>query len=72
MKLLRDIAKVLVGMFLADARLSGGILILVGLVAALAEGQVVDPLVGGSVLLVGCLAILVMAAWRETRRRSRV
>lgn len=69
MTLLRDIAKELLGMFLADARLTGAILALVLLVAGLILSLGVDPLVGGGTLLVGCLAILVEAAVRETRRR---
>jgi len=70
MTLLRDIAAELLGMFLADARLTIGILILVALVAALAESHTVAPLLAGGALLVGCLTILVLAAWREARRRS--
>jgi hypothetical protein len=70
MMLLRDIAVELVGMFLADARLSIGILILVALVAALTESHALAPLLGGGALLIGCLAILVLATWRESRRRS--
>ena len=71
MSLLRDVAKELLGMFLADARLTCGILALVALVAALTQSHAIDPLVGGAALLVGSLAILVMAAWRETQRLTR-
>lgn len=70
MTLLREIAKELFGMFLADARLTGAILVLVAIVATLTESHAVAPLVGGGTLLIGCLAILVTAAWRETRRRT--
>jgi hypothetical protein len=70
MILLRDIARTLLGMFLADARLTIAILVLVTLVAGLILILGVDSLVGGSVLLAGCLIILVEAAVRETRRRN--
>jgi len=67
--LLRDIAKELLGMFLADARLTGAILLLIAVVAALTESHAVRPLIAGGLLLIGSLGILVMAAWRESRRR---
>ncbi|HEX9743659.1 MAG TPA: hypothetical protein VGA17_12815 [Nitrospiraceae bacterium] len=70
MTLLRDIANGLVGMFLADARLTGAILALVLIVAALTLAFDVEPLIGGAMLLVGCLLILVEAALREARRRG--
>ena len=69
MTLLRDVARMLLGMFLTDARLSIAILALVTLVAGLILKLGVDSLVGGGILLAGCLAILVEAAARETRRR---
>ena len=71
MSLLRDIAHELLGMFLADFRLTVAILALVLLVAGLIFSLGVQPLIGGSVLLAGCLVILVEAAVRETRRRHR-
>lgn len=69
MTLLRDITKELLGMFLADARLTGGTLLLVAIVGALAESHAVRPLVVGVALLIGCPGVVVMAAWRESRRR---
>ena len=69
MTLLRDILKELVGMFLADAWLTGGILALVAIVAELIRSQTVEPLVGGGALLVGGLAILLAATRHEARRR---
>jgi hypothetical protein len=69
MSLLREVAGELLGMFLADARLSGAILALVALVAALVLGLNVNPALAGGLLLAGSLAILVEAALREARRR---
>jgi hypothetical protein len=57
-------------MFLADARPTTATLVLVAIVAGLVVSLRVEPLVGGCVLLLGCLAILVEAAVREARRRS--
>ena len=71
MSLLRDIAHELLSMFLADFRLTVAILALVLLVAGLIFSLGVQPLIGGSVLLAGCLVILVEAVVRETRRRHR-
>ena len=71
MTLLRDIANELVGMFLADSRLSGAVLALVRIVAALTNSLGVEPLIGGGVLVAGCPLILVEAAFREARRRRR-
>ncbi len=71
MTLIRDIAFELVGMFLADARLTGAILVLVGFVVGLRLGLGVEPIIGGGVLLIGCLAILIESAARETRNHRR-
>ena len=70
MNLIADVARELLGMFLADARLTLSTLALVALVAALVVALGAAPLLGGGVLLLGCLAILVEAAAREARRRS--
>jgi hypothetical protein len=69
MSILVDVAKELFGMFLADAKLTAATLVLVAIVAALLAGQV-EPLVGGAVLLLGCLALLIEATVREARHRS--
>jgi predicted RNA methylase len=70
MTLLRDIASELVGMFLADARLTCAILILVALVAVLISGIGMDAGAGGAILTIGCLLILVEAAAREARKNK--
>jgi hypothetical protein len=69
MNLLREVASELLGMFLADARLTGAVLALVLLVAVLLVEAGMAPLLGGTLLLGGCLVILVEAAIREARRR---
>ncbi len=69
MTLLRDIAGELAGMFFADIRLAGAVLLLVSVVATVVRILGAPPLIGGAVLLIGCHAILVEAVVREARRR---
>jgi hypothetical protein len=69
MSIMTDIVKELLGMFLADARLTASILTLVAMVGGLVAVFDVEPLLGGGVLLLGCLAILIEAVVRETRLR---
>jgi preprotein translocase subunit SecY len=69
MTLLRDVIVELVGMFVADARLSGAILALVAVAAILVRVAGAEPLIGGVVLFGGSLLILIEAAVREARRR---
>jgi hypothetical protein len=70
MSIIGDVAKELLGMFLADARLTTAILLLVVGLGGLIFVVQIEPLVAGGVLLVGCLAILVEAALREARERT--
>jgi len=55
-------------MFLADARLTLSILILVAIAAMLVDWLHVSPLLGGGLLVVGTVLILVEAVVRETNR----
>jgi hypothetical protein len=71
MNIIRDVLRELVSMFLADARLTLSTLILVAAVAGLVAVLRVGPLVGGGILIFGCLATLVEAASREARRTGR-
>jgi hypothetical protein len=68
MSIIVEAAKELLGMFLADARLTMATLVFMAIVAGVALR--VEPLQGGCVLLLGFLAILVEAAVREARRRG--
>jgi hypothetical protein len=70
MSIIVEVAKELLSMFLADARLTTATLVLVAIVAGLVIALRVEPHLGGCVLLLGCLAILVEATVREARRRS--
>ena len=64
------VCKELLGMFVADARLTMATLLLVAIVAGLVVA-VQELLLAGGVLLVGCLAILIEAAHREATQQSR-
>lgn len=68
MTLLREVARELASMFVADARLTGAVLALVALVG-LMLGLGFDPVLGGVLLAAGCPAVLIEAAWRDARRR---
>ena len=72
MAILRDVVKELIAMFLADARLTAAILLLVAIVAGLNLGLDLNALWGGSLLLVGSIAILVEAGVREARLRHKL
>jgi hypothetical protein len=69
MSILIEVLKELLSMFLADARLTGAVLVLVGAVALAINRGGVDPLLGGAGLLVGCLAILGVVTALQARRR---
>ena len=71
MTIIADVLKELVAMFLADAKLTLAILLWVGVVAGAVAGLHAGPLLAGSALLLGCLAILVEAVSREGRSRHR-
>ncbi|MFV3127269.1 hypothetical protein [Niveispirillum sp. KHB5.9] len=66
--LIGDIGQTLVGMFLADLRLTLSTLALLCLVHVLRLTELPDPVVGG-LLLAGCLSILVDAALQGAERR---
>jgi len=65
--MLRELLAELSGMFLGDARLSLAVLALVGIAALLVDVVPLDPMVGGSVLLLGCAALLIHNVRRSSR-----
>ena len=68
MSLLRDMLAELAGMFVADARLSLALLIVVGITAALINlANVPGPFVGAT-LTCGVVAVLFEAVFRTARR----
>lgn len=70
MSILKDVLSELFKMFVSDARLTAAILVVVAVTAALTRGTSLSPLVGGVVLLVGCIGVLVVAVRREAQKRA--
>lgn len=68
MSILKEVLAELLGMFIGDARLSAAVLAVVALSAALIVLAKIDPLVGGGLLLGGCLAVLVEGVLSAARR----
>ena len=69
MKIVQEVLAELFSMFWADARMTTTILILVAVVAALIKYVAISSVWAGGLLLIGCLAIVIEAAARETRKR---
>ena len=58
MNLLKEVAAELVGMFLGDTQMTLAVLIVVAASGALVTLTLVDPLVGGAILALGCPVLL--------------
>ncbi|MDG4893293.1 MAG: hypothetical protein EOR72_11900 [Mesorhizobium sp.] len=69
--MIRLVFKGLVGMFVDDGNLALLALILIALVTAAVKVLGLPPLVGGFLLLGGCLAILLESTRRAARGRAR-
>jgi hypothetical protein len=67
MSLLKEVAAELIAMFFGDARLTIALLLLIAVAGALIELTGIDPLLGGSVLVVGCPALLIASVRRDSR-----
>jgi hypothetical protein len=67
MSVVREVASELCKMFVGDAWLTGGILIVVSLTAGLVGYRVVPPLIGGAILFLGCCVVLVASVARSAR-----
>lgn len=70
MTILKDVLAELFGMFVGDARLTAAVLIVVAASAVLIDLAGVAPILGGAVLLAGCLAVLLAAVMRTARRKK--
>ena len=69
--MIRLVFKELVGMFVDDGNLALLALILIALVAAAVKLLALPPLIGGLLLLAGCLAILLESTRRAARDKPR-
>lgn len=70
MNILKEVLLELFSMFVADARLTAAILATVAIAALLIDATRLPSLVGGVVLLIGCIAVLFLSVKREARRRA--
>ncbi len=70
MNILRDVIRGLTKMFLADAAMTVALLAVVGGAAGVIHLSGMPPLVGGGVLLGGCLVVLVFSL-RSAARQAR-
>jgi hypothetical protein len=71
MNILKDVLSELFSMFVADARLTIAILLIVAITSLMVGATVLSPLVGGLFLLLGCVAVLFLSVRREATRRLR-
>jgi hypothetical protein len=71
MNVIRLVFKELVGMFVDDGSLALLALILIALITAAVKLLALPPLIGGLLLLAGCLAILLESVRRAARGRAR-
>ena len=69
MKVVYLIAREIVGMFIDDGSLALLAVILIAAVSAAVKLTTLPPLLGGVLLLIGCLAILVESVRRAARGR---
>jgi len=71
MSVIRLVAREFLGMFVDDGNLALLVLVLVAAVAAAVKLLALPPLLGGVLLLVGCLAILLQSVRRAARAVKR-
>ncbi|BCG91985.1 hypothetical protein [Mesorhizobium sp. 131-2-1] len=71
MNIVRLVLKELFGMFVDDGSLALLALILIALIAAAVKLLGLPPLIGGFLLLAGCLAILLESTRRAARGKRR-
>ena len=67
MNLLKDVAAELIGMFFGDARMTLAVLLIIAASGALIGLTSLDPLVGGSILALGCPMLLLIANLRRSK-----
>ena len=70
MTILKDLAAELIGMFFAEKWLTIGVLAIVAAAGSLVDVAGVNPLVGGAVLLFGCLVLLIESVCRSAKRSA--
>ncbi|MET3579124.1 hypothetical protein ABID19_002149 [Mesorhizobium robiniae] len=69
MNVIRLAAREFIGMFVDDGNLALLALLLIAAITAAVKFLALPPLVGGILLLIGCVAILVQSVRRAARNR---
>ena len=67
MTVLKEVVAELIGMFIAERRLTIAVLTVVAMAGCLVDFTDLDPLLGGSLVLFGCLILLVESVCRSAR-----
>jgi hypothetical protein len=67
MTVLKEVVAELIGMFVAEKRLTIAVLTVVITAGCLVDLTDLDPLVGGNVVLFGCLILLIESVCRSAR-----
>ena len=67
MTILKEVVAELIGMFVAEGRLTIAVLTVVIIAGWLVDFAGLDPLVGGTALLFGCLSLLIESVCRSAR-----
>jgi hypothetical protein len=67
MTILKEVVAELIGMFVAERWLTIAVLMVVTMAGCLVDFTDLDPLVGGSVVLFGCLILLIESVCRSAR-----
>ena len=67
MTMLKEVVAELIGMFVGERRLTIAVLMIVAMAGCLVDFTGLDPLVGGAVMLFGCLILLIESVCRSAR-----
>jgi hypothetical protein len=67
MTVLKEVVAELMSMFVGERRLTIAVLVVVTVAGCLANFTDLDPLVGGTMMLLGCLILLIESVWRSAK-----
>ena len=67
MTVLKEVVAELISMFVGERRLTIAVLAVVTMAGCLANFTDLDPLVGGTMMLLGCLILLIESVWRSAK-----
>jgi len=67
MTMLKEVVAELISMFVAERRLTIAVLGVVTVAGWLANFTDLDPLVAGTMMLLGCLILLIESVWRSAK-----